>query len=474
MNTFCSAMFENTESFFTVALRCFKNIIIALFSIIYRETVQLQGKGHSTQYKLLVFTLNLYVLITFLVNSICVYYDTPAYFNYDVLGASIQETTTQNKSFFFVDCIIPLLFMRGIFIWYFNKHPFVYKHFYDLIVRNRDQLVFKLWAQPSRNDRQRVQNWFTRQVKLFSPHLKVVPSSAKLHYYPDLAQKERFTVLFITSFSEAYTTILQLFFIISHFLNTYKKIVDSKAFTTGQLFVFLLYNFLSRLSAYLLNILYFILPITVYLVSYIYVRQYRKVNWKLHQSKVKWCTDDHHLHHHLNSLMISRAANAYRTTHSRLTVFILRYNSSIISKCMSAYMYTMPVQAYQSVFLYNQMRNLPLIYLLHHFSAVFFRWFFFIIFISLIAKVNNVIDSKGKHLGAIFARKGILAHGFGRRRVHWVNNSEAIWHREGIKLATYYEMVWRSENELAFTAGQRWVVNWKFIADVSLIGDKKF
>ncbi len=86
----------------------------------------------------------------------------------------------------------------------------------------------------------------------------------------------------------------------------------------------------------------------------------------------------------------------------------------------------------------------------------------------VVANVNAKICASGQILGSIFARKGVLALQRRKLSVNWVGNIESIWGRETLKLSTYYEMIWRNEKELAFTAGQmNKPMNFKFIFDVS-------
>ncbi|KAH9405185.1 hypothetical protein TYRP_001026 [Tyrophagus putrescentiae] len=206
--------------------------------------------------------------------------------------------------------------------------------------------------------------------------------------------------------------------------------------------------------------------LTLYLVCHIYGDQYRRVNGKL--AKVKATLSSSQSQHYISSsLKISLSARAFRTVHTRLTAFILQYNSSTVSKIISAYIYYMlPLHAYVSVLIYFQNRDMPFAFTVLLSLGMVIIWLNLMALNLVVARVNNDICRAGPILGAIFARKGVLDQGR-RRRSILLNNTESIWSREALKLSTYYEMIWRSNKELAFTAGKTATMNWMFILDLS-------
>ena len=183
--------------------------------------------------------------------------------------------------------------------------------------------------------------------------------------------------------------------------------------------------------------------------------------------------DYHHHQKGVNSLPLSRSMQNYRTAHSRLTVFILQFNKSIVSPVIAFYLhYYMPFHAYRFVATYYERPQLTLAFVRQSRFFSTFMWLFLLVITLLTAKVNSRISSSGRTLGAIFARKGVLAVKMQRRpSTNWTAGGQplkSVWGlREALKLASYYELVWRSERELAFTAGQTdQSMNWRFILEV--------
>ncbi|KAH9391572.1 hypothetical protein TYRP_022748 [Tyrophagus putrescentiae] len=105
----------------------------------------------------------------------------------------------------------------------------------------------------------------------------------------------------------------------------------------------------------------------------------------------------------------------------------------------------------------------------NYFTDVMYITVVFIFYLVCHVYVAQFSLVNRRDLAAIFAGKGFLATGGGKQH-NWAHRFESIWSRETLKLATYFEMIWRSEKELAFTAGQHKTMNWKFILDVIILG----
>lgn len=447
-----------------------KNIFKILFSILYREVVFINSSGPSRLYIFFIYFLFFYQLTTYLTNSICMYRNTPPFFSSDLMvGKAYQSKVIRaNKYLPFLDCYTPFYHMRVFYLVYISGDRHVWEHFYDLVVRNRDQIILHLFQ--TRHSRRSLKNWFSKLTQL-CPRLKVQPSWAKLTYYPYLNQKIRFKCILLYSFEEAHNTLVQFLYFTLHLLSTY-KIAVSRWLSDGvfQVFLVIFFNLTSRLAFYFINNMLGIMLFTLYLTCYVYNAQYKNVNRDLAMAKVRFCSEGKD--YYRNLLMISRAAAVFRTLHTRLTVFILRYNNSIISKIFAAYLTYMPVHGYRTL-LYYQQNDLPGTYVFHNFFIQLQDWIFLSFVTFVVVKVNSKIVSSGKKLGAIFAGKGVLSlvakRNKERRQCNWLTRpSELAWSREAFKLATYYELIWRVDNELAITASQRWTINWKFILDVSL------
>ncbi|KAH9408274.1 hypothetical protein TYRP_011945 [Tyrophagus putrescentiae] len=169
---------------------------------------------------------------------------------------------------------------------------------------------------------------------------------------------------------------------------------------------------------------------------------------------------------------INQFSSKFRTSHTHLTVFILRYNNSIVSKVIAYYLhYVLPFHAYCIVYNVFRQSNLSRKTAIYNVLVMSLLWFFLMVITIVVAKVNDEICKSGPILGSVFAKKGVLMFSKRRRLSSiWVANSETSWSREAIKLATCYEMIWRVDNQLTFTAGQmNLTMNWSFIWELTYL-----
>ncbi len=166
---------------------------------------------------------------------------------------------------------------------------------------------------------------------------------------------------------------------------------------------------------------------------------------------------------------INQATGEFRSTHTRLTVFVLRYNSSIVSRVIAYYLhYVLPFHAYCIVYNVYRQKYLSFKLAMYNIAVLVLLWFFLLVITSVVTKVNDEICKSGPTLGAVFARKGVLMSAKKRLSKGRAANSGSSWSREAIKLATCYEMIWRVDKQLAFTANCQ-TVNWSFIWEVKVV-----
>ncbi len=165
-------------------------------------------------------------------------------------------------------------------------------------------------------------------------------------------------------------------------------------------------------------------------------------------------------HFSFKQLNLLKATKNYRTAHSRLTYFILIFNDSTVSQIISYYLhYIVPLQAFSNVSIYFGRHKMSLFDLFSECLFVSVFWLLLGMITYFTVAVNSKIASSGATVGAILARrKGIQRH-----------NSHT-WSHELFKLSTYYELVWRTEKELAFTTGlNNSTMNWQYILEVSIL-----
>ena len=438
----------------------FHNLLFTLFSPLSREVANIhRGYYQSLTHKILYILLCLYMLIRLIVTSVSLHFDIPGYFTYDVINRLIFYNTVLRKKYlalFF--SFIPLFTLRLFYLIYLCPRSFVWEHLYDIlgeskflfvhlysanlnvmlyVVRNRNQAYLQLngcekWAQ-----------W-------------KIPKSSKLLHYPFLSRQLRVKIICITIVCEALTSLALFITVLFIFLTIY-ILTSDQSLTSAE--VLLVIIDMSTFEVYIFITIHMALLVmfTLYLVCYIYVTQY----WKLNR-KLVTITDSFGRSASLSGSKISRVTAAYRASHTRLTNFILRYNSSLISKVIASYMANiMPFHAYGFVLVYFQHQDMPT-FITVDISLVLFLFSSLPFIVNLaVTMVNKVISSSGRQLGVIFA------YNSGNKRQQQSLDSRAAWNRESFKLSTYYQLVWRDENELAFTAGPTTTMNWKFLVKVN-------
>lgn len=448
----------------------FQVIFHLLFGNLHRQLVTITGSGLSKLHLLLIFQSSVqYIGRTFAI-LVSLYYKRPIYYEYDVMNRKVYlHGRIKHKSLTFLVFFLVAFSMRLFYILYFNADQLVWSHLYDLAARNRKQLYLQLWSSAS--DQTSNQSWFSQFKTYFWPRLKVL-KSAKLLLYPNLNENLRIKCALIYYVLEVLTTVTFVLYVNFFFLHMYNILSEQEQSLTFAQLLFAVVQFLTNIHCVFITYsLFFLIELILFLVCTVYVVLYREVNSNLKKVKIKLLTAKGL--HHLNSLSISQATSAYRAAHSRLTVFILRYNSSIISKIIAAFLhYYLPYHAYRTVFIHFRRRDMPSNLLRNDSFSLAISWFFLMVLTFFLAKVNKKICSSGQTLGTIFARKGVLAAEIRSKQARrgWVNNLELIWGNEALKLASYYQMIWRSGNdkELAFTAGQmNTAMSWKFIVEVN-------
>ena len=339
-------------------------------------------------------------------------------------------------------------------------------------MRNRDQISISFKADLQSKNRQKSKtagrSWFCRSEKRFGIQTFLTEQQPeKLRYYPDLELNLRIRCIKVFYVFELLTNFFLVFFFVSDVLSLYSYATERTSLDAPlHILSNILLHIDSSFSNYLTDVMYITVVFIFYLVCHVYVAQFSLVNSRLTKVKERLSAGgggggrSYHL--------FFRVVSVYRVSHAHLTVFILQFNQNVVSKFFSSYIYLiLPYRAYSDTVKYFQLSTQKSYSLIITFLIIqVTNWFFLTLMTSFVAKVNTKISCSGRDLAAIFAGKGFLATGGGKQH-NWAHRFESIWSRETLKLATYFEMIWRSEKELAFTAGQHKTMNWKFILDVS-------
>lgn len=468
----------------------FTKTLTYLFTNLYRHMAIISKNGHSHFYKVAVILTYTLILIRTFANCIAWNYDIELYFEYDILAKRSLFKGFSHKYLFFVICLSPIFFTRLFVLLNCNsaqgKFHTVWSHFlYDLVVRNRDQaklqkirgLQTKVASFTTGNS-----SWFTQVKNAFTlshfrfPRLQIqVSKYSNLLYHRNLDEKQRFRCLILYVVYELYTCLFlfrSLFFNFLMFLGRTRKIWST--LTSGQT-IYLITTFLmSEYIYYTSEMSKYLLMYTLLLVSYVYAGEYhQKVNrmLKVHNRKRK-CSQ-------INNQILA----VYRANHTHFTRFILLFNSSTVSPFISAFLYIflLPYHSFVVVFFYYFRNSMTGAHIVQTFLSVIFDWLDVLLVTLALAKVNREIGRSGRHLGSLFAAKGsekkfakgdVAWVGLNRKLLvknNWIRTSKGplVNTRENLKLAAYYEQVWRSDKQLAFTVGQETTMSWKFIASVS-------
>ncbi len=425
-----------------------------------RQVTTIHGGGLSPLCRRLFILAYIIVLFRATATSVGLHFDIAAYFELDVINRQgFYQNPLRTKHIEYFLHFIPGFSIRLFYLNYFAADSLVWSHLYDLVARNRDQVKLQ-WLRNSSEVFLSI--WSAIKLK--------ISKSSKLFYYPNLKRKQRIRSMLICFAFEGMSTFTNSFIVFFMVRNHYVRLIKEQLSAVQVLFtagIFLA----SAVEIALLFTMIFLVMMTLVQVSLIYVDQYRKVNGKLaHIAKDKLSSEScgDHQPNVFNSLKTSLAATSFRTGHTRLTVFILHYNESTISKIIAATLhYILPYHAFVCVLIYFQSHDMPRPFIINLSFGLVILWLYLMALNLLVARVNNEISRSGPTVGAIFARKGVLIDkGI---QGNWFNNPILTWNREALKLSTYYEMIWRCDKELAFTAGRTATMNWMFIVDVSLL-----
>ncbi len=418
----------------------------------------------SLSFRLLIYLSYFFIFFRSPISSFCGYYYYSDYF--EIVVELQHQIYRQERRIYIIIIYFYLFFVTLLTARFFcflclNVDKVVWEHLFDLIIRNKGQVKWQLKLKKD-NQRTTSDGWFSRFIAIFCLRF-TVHTSSKLKYYPFLEQILRIWCLLVYYIFEL-ITILFLSYIAGLFVN-YISIVGSfwQWLNGVQQLFYIVVSFTLCLYSYFIYVLHLLAPLILYLVCCIYAIQYRKANRKLTVllGKLKNAekgADDY----------ITQSARKFRTSHTRLTAFVLRYNNSIVSKIIAYYLhYVLPFHIYTTGYRVSEQSNLLQKTVIYNVLLMTTVWFFLLVLPVVVPKVNNEICKSGPTLGAIFAKKGVLVSVKKRRPLSntWVaRDSETSWSREAIKLATCYEMIWRVDNQLTFTAGQMGpTMNWSFI-----------
>ncbi len=283
--------------------------------------------------------------------------------------------------------------MRLFYLLYFNGDRLVWKHFHELVVRLQWQKKMKT---------------FWSKFCCVHSHTKVSKSS-KLQYYPYLKQELltncraiylRFEKL--TTFCCIYSILIKL--VMFYHINIKKQFSPIQTLSNV---ILLLVNVSHGILFTLLNLL---TVFTLSLVCHIYTTQYSKVNSNLAKVKTMLNFKNNSQKQSIsNSLKTRFAVNSYQTAHTCLTVFILHYNSSTISKIVSAYFLgILPLHAFYTMLIYFRNRDINSSVIIDLSVGVVYFWFILMALNFIVARVNSKICQSGPTVGSIFAKKGIF------------------------------------------------------------------
>ena len=435
-----------------------------LFSNLRRHVVTIHsGKGLSSPFLLLYTAVYLFIIGRILAICFSANFRILAYFEVDVQFRAVYDFEPAQLAMitivYLTLCFGSLFEARLFWLLYLNPDQKVWSHLYDLVVRNRDQTSLQLWrSQRQTEDNQT--HWLYRLTNNFRPRL-TVSTSPSLQFYPNLDSTARLRCLRVYFVFEVVVTLSAV----------HNAAVSNIASTLGlslspaQLLFNLTFKLSHSLYIYLMWLIFYIVILTLYLVCTVYTAQYRKVNMKLLKTKNSLAR----LHRtDLDSFQLRKVTTSYRTSHVRLTAFILRYNDSIVSKVIAYYNhYAVPYTAFFTVYAYFQRHEMSLSDIANEFVSLSVYWVILLVITYFAARVNVQIARSGPIVGTILARKGLIVAG---QRKHGSKPLvDAVWCKEVLKLSTYYELVWRAENELAFTAGEgNAIMDWKYISEVSV------
>ena len=478
-------------------MKYIRKIVNIFFNHLYHQVeVIASGSGLSSAYRRLV-TLCCYLFeAQYLVSSFCFFADVSAYFELNVIGSKyVYRAAFPGQRVTILLAVFSLLSSFRLFrLLYYRADRLVWSHLHDLVVNNRSGLSLK-WT--SRQESSCSSNISTADnlppSQLTGSHslssftalplkLKIVLSN-QLKHYPTLRKGLRIRCALVTAVYEVLMNILLVISIVGT-VGTFKS-VSKKIITFLQLSFALTTLFATFVWRYVETALYLVVPLSLYLVGAVYGAEYRFLNGQLGRlkSKLKREVEEgqqlllplvQHLHNKqqpLSSLNLSRSTSDFRHSHARLTVFLLRLNEHTISPIIAYYLhYNTPYHTnFVSILIFhpNTLRQV-ISACLPYFSRLLFLGAITLV----VARLNHKIALSGHSLATILARKGMLTtfgkSGLQQQQTHrWAHKVNTVWCREQLKLSAYYEMIWRSEKELAFTVGKMGTpMNWKFVSEV--------
>ena len=446
-------LFKNTKKTF----QFFFLIMLPVFSNLRRQVVAFHSGRADPFIRCQFIFACLFLVARFLAASLAMYLRLSAYLCLDFSFRSIyyQRTyfsahfTTLMISMFFV------LFNVRLFglLYYRCPDPVVWSHLYELLVR------------------------------LVGSSSNRLQEKRTLHYYSFLENKNRRWCARVTILAEVVFTIAMLIFGLIFFQNLFfwHDLIWRRGTVLQQAFLATIQLCFAQVY-YRVFVQLFLVLLVHYVVCHVYTDQYRRVvNKNLRKVLNRLLTHRTAQRNQnlkfLNSLALSRATASYRALHTRLTAFILRYNESIVSQVIVYFVhYVVPVHGFFIVKLYLKcvQSETYAAFLADNKINLFLELLFFLAFLVITlftARVNDQIVRSGQILGSIFPRKSMMMMRAHCRRQtsynNWVSNFNAIWSREAVRLSAYYELVWRAEKQLAFTAGQNNApLEWKYISEV--------
>ncbi len=464
-----------------------KVIFSYLFSNLNRQVAAIATDGFSSLYLFLIFFSRIICIVRWFIRTLAMFIDLSFIFKFDILSKRKPvEEGFLNLVLTFIHTVYYLFFLRFTILLYLNStDKLVWSHLYDMVVRNREQVKLHWWGVRSfrqwwsaptnhiaiqRVPHQGVTSWFS-QLKCFIIFSRLkIHRSAKLLFYPHLEEKLRIKCLLVCYLFEALMVLIYAYYLVLllyfDLKGSIKKLLHEQANIVQWASVPIVY-LVNLQTAYYTYSSVLLVELLLYLVCHIYIDQYRIVNSDLEMVKTAMFKTGNP-----SSLLASlnRFTSAYRTAHSRLTVFILRLNSCLISKVIAYYLhYYLPYHSNRMVSIHFDKYTLAVTFNSYWFMVFMGLFLLFITF--LVARVNGEISRSGRLLSAIFARRSLLAE------VNSVSNAESfsvIGHREALKLSSYFELVWREEKQLAFTTGQsNTAMSWRFIYEVLKNGENK-
>ncbi len=478
-----------------------RKVVNFLFSHLHHQVVTIaSGSGLSSPYRRLV-TLCCYLFEAYFFLAVfCFFTDISAYFELDVYNRKHYRSPFPGQRVNILLASFSLLSSFRLFrLLYYRADRLVWSHLHDLVVGNRAGLSLKwAWQQrisgkssrKSTADNCHLIQWTCSHLlssfSAFPPKLVVVLSN-QLKHYPTLGKGLRIRLALVTAAYEVLMiTLFGIGIVISFGIF---KFISGEIINVQQLSFAFTALFATFVWRYVETTLYLLVPLSLYLVGAVYGAEYQHLNDELVRVKAMLKREvergqqllvplaQHHHHRQqpqqqpLSSLNLIQTTSAYRHAHTRLTVFLLRLNESTISPIIAYYLhYNTPFHTnFASILIFHPNTLRQIISACLPFLS---RMFFLGAITIVVARLNHKIALSGHSLATILARKDMLTtvgkSGLQQQQTHrWAHKVNTVWCREQIKLSAYYEMIWRSKKELAFTVGKMGApMNWSFVSEV--------